>query len=702
MIISVSAFFSIQFTLSATSIQTEGSAWFIGLCLLAGLVYAAILYSKKTPWTKSVNRILAGFRFILVAGLCFLLIGPLLNQTDFFYEKPIVVLAVDNSASLPSAYDSLEFESLKTQLGAFSNELSGLDYDLKIRSLDGYSNTFQLVNFDQEITNLQGLLKNIEKEFEQQNLIGVVLASDGIHNYGLSPEYVSLNYPVYSIAMGDTIPLMDLSLKAISYNKIVYEGNRFPLIAEVFNNGYVNENITVQVLKNGSKIAEQNLLIKGDQQINSLEFILDADKAGIENYRVQIVAKSGETTVINNSRNAFLEVVESKQKILIAAKSPHPDIKAIRSVIDKNEGTETEVYLDGITEEIPEGPFDLIIMHQLPDFNILPIWLTNALTQSSTWFITGTGNLSRINELNEVMELSEFGQTDLVSGNVNPNFELFEVDENLLGRMAAYPPINVPYGQTSFKQPSDVLLFQMVGTVTTNRPLLAIYNGDDTKSAVLAGSGIWKWKLQEAGLNQDQKMFDEIFGKLIQFLTTNDDKRNFRVATSSNEYFDSEAVEFKTEIYNELFEKVFDYNIDLTITDADGGIQEFNYVNSANNNYTLSGLAPGIYKFSAAASVTGKREIARGTFSIEKLALEDINITANHNLLRRISSNSGGASYDLASMDGIIQVLENKDAKPTVRSDEKLRLLLNNPLWLFLLIALISTEWFIRKYNGSY
>jgi hypothetical protein len=698
----VSAFFSIQFPISKISIQTEGSVWFIGLCLLAGLLYASILYSKKTPWTKIVNRILAGFRFILVAVICFLFLGPLLNQTDFFYEKPIVVLAVDNSVSLPSAYDSLDFESLKAQLSAFTNELSGLDYELKIRSLDGYKNTFQLVDFNQEITNLQGLLKNIEKEFEQQNLIGVVLASDGIHNYGLSPEYVSLNYPVYSIAMGDTIPLMDLSLKAISYNKIVYEGNRFPLIAEVFNNGYVNENITVQVLKNGNKIAEQNLLIKGDQQINSLEFILDAENAGIENYKVQIVGKSGETTVVNNSRNAFLEVVESKQKILIAAKSPHPDIKAIRSVIDKNEGTETALYLDGITEEIPEGPFDLIIMHQLPDFNILPQWLTNALNQSSTWFITGTGNLSRINELNEVMELNEFGQTDLVSGNVNPNFELFEIEESLLDRMSTYPPITVPYGQTSFKQPSDILLFQMVGSVTTNRPLLAIYNGDDKKSAVLAGSGIWKWKLQEAGLNQDQKMFDEIFGKLIQFLTTNDDKRNFRVATSSNEYFDSEAVEFKTEIYNELFEKVYDYSVDLTITDADGTIQEFNYVNSANNNYSLSGLTPGIYKFSAAASVTGKREIAQGTFSIEKLALEDINITANHNLLRTISSNSGGASYDISSMDQIIEVLESKNANPTVRSDEKLRLLLNNPLWLFLLIALVSTEWFIRKYNGSY
>ncbi len=694
---------AIQSFLSKISVQTDGSAWFIGLCILAGAVYALILYSKKSPWNKQVNRFLTAVRFVLVTLVCFLLLGPLLNQTSFFSEKPVIVLAVDNSASLPSAYDSIAFESLKAQISDFSDDLSALDYDLKVRSLDGYRNTFQQVSFDQESTNLQSLLKNIEKEFEQQNLAGVVLASDGIHNYGLSPEFINLNYPVYAVALGDTIPVQDLSLKGISYNKIVYEGNRFPLVAEIFNNGYVNETVNVQVLKNGTLIEEQSLLIKGDQQINTLEFILDTQEAGIENYRVQIAAKPGESTTVNNSRNAFLEVVESKQKILIAALSPHPDIKAISSVIEKNEGTEISLYMDGITEDVPEGPFDLIILHQLPGFNPLPQWMTNALANTNTWFITGTNYLDNINSLNEVMTLSTFGQTDLINPNANPNFELFELDESLLSRMGNYPPILTPFGRrTTFKQPADVLLYQMVGTVTTDRPLLAIYNGDDKKSAVLAGSGIWKWRLQEAGLNQDQKMFDELFGKLIQFLATKDDKRNFRVSTTSNNYFDNEAVKFKTEIYNELFEKVYDYNVDLTITDAEGVSQEFNYVNSASTDYSLSGLAPGIYKYSAAASVTGKRETAQGTFSIEKLALEDINITANHQLMKTISSNSGGELYQPDALDQIVQVFQNKNARPIARSDEKLQLILNNPLWLFLLIALVSIEWFTRKYNGSY
>ncbi len=692
----------IQPFLAKISLQTTGSAWFIALCILGGAVYAFILYSKETPWNKSVNRVLATIRFVLATLVFFLLLGPLLNQTEYFFEKPIVVLAVDNSASLPSAYDSTDFELLKSKIDRLSSQLSDLDYDLKVRNLEGYSSSFRQVSFDQDATNLQALLKNIEQEFEQQNLIGVVLTSDGIHNYGLSPEFMNLNYPVYSVALGDTVPIKDLSLKGINYNKVVYEGNRFPLIAEIYNNGFVNETVEVNVLKNGTLIDQKSLLLKGDQQVNSVEFILDTEKAGIENYTVRIVPKEGESTDLNNQRNAFLEVVESKQKILIAALSPHPDIKAIRSVIDKSEGTETSLYLEGITTDIPEGPFDLIIMHRLPGFNDLPQWLSNALNTTNSWFITGTDYLDNINALNEVVELSTFGQTDQVGPNVNPNFELFEIDEDLQSRMTDYPPVIVPYGRFSYKQAVDVLLYQMVGSVTTQRPLLAIYNSDDKKSAVFAGSGFWKWRLQESGLNQDPEMYDELFGKLIQYLTTKDDKRNFRVSTTSNEYFDNEGVEFSTEIYNELFEKVYDYDVDLTITDAEGISQEFNYVNSASTNYTLSGLAPGIYRFSASASVAGKRETAQGTFSIERLALEDINITANHQLMKTISSNSGGQFFEEESLDDVVEALSAVDAPSIARSDEKLRLILNNPLWLLLLILLVSVEWFVRKYNGSY
>ncbi len=309
---------------------------------------------------------MAGLRFVLVTLLCFLLMGPLLNQVTFFEEKPVIVIAVDNSASMPATYEVDEFESLKTQLAEVSEEIIDAGYEVKVKSLQDYVASVDEINYDQNATNLESLLKGISSDYEQQNLAGVVLASDGIHNYGISPQFTQLNFPVVAIGLGDTIPAKDLSIKSLNYNKIVYEGNRFPLVVEVFNNGFVNESVKVQVLKKGTVIEEKSFSPKGDEQINSLEFILNAETKGIETYQVQILPLEGENSTLNNTQQAFLEIVDSKQKILIAARAPHPDINALRNVLDQNEGTEVQVYIDGITSEIPEGPFDLIVLHQLP------------------------------------------------------------------------------------------------------------------------------------------------------------------------------------------------------------------------------------------------------------------------------------------------------------------------------------------------
>lgn len=645
---------------------------------------------------------MAGLRFVLVTLLCFLLMGPLLNQVTFFEEKPVIVIAVDNSASMPATYEVDEFESLKTQLAEVSDEIIDAGYEVKVKSLQDYVASVDAVNYDQNATNLESLLKGISSDYEQQNLAGVVLASDGIHNYGISPQFTQLNFPVVTIGLGDTIPAKDLSIKSLNYNKIVYEGNRFPLVVEVFNNGFVNESVKVQVLKKGTVIEEKSFSPKGDEQINSLEFILNAETKGIETYQVQILPLEGENSTLNNTQQAFLEIVDSKQKILIAARAPHPDIKSLRNVIDQNEGTEVQVYIDGITSEIPEGPFDLIVLHQLPVIESLPVWLDNALKTTNSFYITGTSSLSAINEKNPVLSYNNAGQSDNAGPHFNSNFELFKIDEVLAQRLAEYPPISVPYGQFIFKTQADILLYQRIGSVPTQRPLLSIYNGDELKSAVFSGSDFWKWSLQEYALNNDQKMFNNLMGKLIQYLATKDDKRNFRVNTERNQYYDSEAIEFNTEVYNELYEKVYDRNIDLTISDEQGAKQELNYVNNAGNNYKVTGLNPGVYSFEASATVNGKREVAQGTFSVQKLDLENINLTANHQLLKNIANNSGGQFIPQERINEASNYFKNLSAKPITRSDEKLQSIINNPWLLLLFLVLVSTEWFIRKYNGSY
>lgn len=613
-----------------------------------------------------------------------------------------MVLAIDDSASIPDAYDSTQFENIKSSIYQLESLLEEEDYNLKIRGVDQYYDNAEDITFESQSTDLHKILKSIRQDFEQQNLAATVLASDGIHNYGSSPQFLTLNYPVYSLAMGDTIPAQDLSITKINYNKIVYAGNQFPLVVSIFNNGYVGEEVFVDIIQRGNVIKSQSTSLKVDQAINSIEFILDAENIGLDTYQVQIRPKSGESSTNNNIRTAFIEVVDSKQKILIAASSPHPDIKTLRSVIESKEGVEVSNYISGITQETPEGPFDLIILHQLPKLADLPSWLSAAVENTNTWFITGTESLNNINQLNPVIAYNNFGQSDAVGMNLNPNFELFQIDEDLKFRAANYPPIPAPYGNFELKNNASIYLYQRIGSAQTNRPLLTILNGEERKSAVFSGTGFWKWRLQESGQYDKPQLFDELFGKLIQYLATKDDKRNFRVNTTNESYFDSESVEFITEVYNQLYEKVYDYNIDLTLTNAEGGSETYNYVNSPTENFKINGLAPGVYNFKAETSIAGKRELAEGSFSVEELALEDINLTADHQLLKNIANNSGGEFFLLEDYQKAIEEIKALNPRPITRSNEKLSPIIENPIWLIILISLLSTEWFLRKYHGSY
>src|SRR5690606_28321901 len=74
--------------------------WFVLLCVAAGALYAWFLYSQEAPWSKTINTALALVRGILVALICFLLLGPRVKNIETTTHQATAVLAIDNSSSM--------------------------------------------------------------------------------------------------------------------------------------------------------------------------------------------------------------------------------------------------------------------------------------------------------------------------------------------------------------------------------------------------------------------------------------------------------------------------------------------------------------------------------------------------------------------------------------------------------------------------
>jgi hypothetical protein len=72
-------------------------------------------------------------------------------------------------------------------------------------------------------------------------------------------------------------------------------------------------------------------------------------------------------------------------------------------------------------------------------------------------------------------------------------------------------------------------------------------------------------------------------------------------------------------------------------------------------------------------------------------------------LLRKLSSISNGAFFELKDKDDLFNVLDQRKDIVTINYEESDFIDLIDLIWILLLVALLlSAEWFIRRYSGSY
>ena len=695
--------------MSRYNLLFESSPWLTGIGVLLGVLYAAGLYYKfKGPWSKNMNRLLAVLRFLLVTQLTVLLFGPLIRMIKNTYENPAVVLAIDNSTSVSDVFDSLRRADFSKKLEKLRQDLEAAGYTTGIRTLQSPApvSSITQVRFTAKSTDLYSLLNSIKNDYESRNLAEVILVSDGLFNRGMNPVYFDFPFRIYTVGMGDTVRHPDVNLNALLYNKIAYQGNKFPLIAEVITTGLNGRTIPVTISNKGKVIASKNIPVNRDEQFERVRFLLEAKDEGIQRYVVKAGPVDGEFTVTNNTKEAYIDIIEGKLKILIAAPAPHPDIKALRSAIEKNRNYEVIRYIPGM-DHYKKEKYDAAILHGVPDrkhqFGTLLDIVKNE--QIPVWFIVGRQtDLRKFSRFNGLVRFQSFtDHVDEVFPLYNKDFKIFNYPAAYGKKLGVYPPVTVPFTKMNVRPGAEILLYQKIGNISTTKPLLVLYRQNEMKRAVLLGEGIWKWRLQEYARDKNFEAFDELVSKVIQFLATKGDKRRFRVYPVKNEFISNEPVIFEAEIYNEIYENIYGYKIDLTIKNENGETTGYSFVTSENNSkYRINGLGNGIYTYQARSNVNGKNMTAKGRFTIKDLQIESTRLRADFDLLQALAQNTHGKFYTVDNLSGLEQQLLKEKPMNKIYSSEDYLAIINMKWGFFILILLASVEWFLRKYYGSY
>ena len=689
-------------------VTLESSPAFILLCIALGLVYAFLLYRSKHPWGKNLNWILFGGRAVLVFILSFLLLSPILKQINNRVEKPVFAIVYDNSVSIKEVNDSIALKAVENSVKGVAQALVDHGYEVVQKDLTGEDR--DRIQFSSTTSDLQGALRRISNQYEGRSMGGALLLSDGIYNTGLSPLYGAYNFPVYTVGVGDTLQRQDILIKDLIYNKIAYQGNKFPLRAEILVKGYPNQNIGITLLKSGN-VMERISKNSGKDQLLTVDFNVLAVDQGIQRFDVQVEVKTGEFNTRNNRATAFVEVVEGKKKILVVASAPHPDLKALRSVIDNNSNYEFLMHIPGVQEteskNLQPGVIDLVIFHQAPDKRNKTRELFQRFASSKTPMFVIVGQQSDLQQLAQQKVPIKYEATprqlDDVMPVINPAFSGFLISPEANAVFENFPPVWVPFGKLQIPSSSAQLLFQRVGNLATDKPLLWIDASEDKKTAVMLADGFWKWRLMEYSKSENTDAFDEIFGKLIQYLSTVDLKSKFRSGPVVQQFSDTETAVFESQVYNDIYEPVYGNTIEIELTDEPGKKYRYNYrLSPGNTRYEIGGLKEGVYRYKSSTEIKGQKEEVRGQFLVTAQQAELQNLTADFDLLRKLSSSTGGKFYKVSEFEKLKNDFSKKEASGVIHSEEKYDSLLNLKWVFFLLLTLASVEWFLRKFYGGY
>ena len=634
--------------------------WLVLMALAIGLVYASLLYLFSKKYGKMLTVLLFSLRAIVVAIVVMLFINPYIKQKTAKIENPIIVFAKDNSESMteyPTSVDSMMHILEK-------------NYDV------------EYYGFGDQYTNISSALSTISRQYYKKNVGAVVLISDGIVNQGVNPELniESYPFPIYSVTLGDTVLYPSMTINDVKYNKTVPANMLFPLRVTANALNYKGESMNVIVKIDGNEVENVTVPVTSNRFSKTLDFNIDSGEEGTK--QVDII-------VGDKTRRVFVTVTDKKYRILCLARAPHPDIAAIKSALDDH--FEFDVIFDDNVAANYDLPlrYDLLIMHNIAIKSAVP-----------SLSIIGS-NFDAFNESQDIVKITRgAANTNLdVTGRFNNVFGLFTISSDIKNELKSYPPLSLPHCEISFNGRHDDALLMNIMDLETPNPLLAFStDSDSNKHAFIFGTGCWRWKLYEYFHHKNNDGFNEIISKIVKYLLTEKDKE--LTVNHKDSYINTESITISAELRNPSRELINEPDLHIVINNS------YDYMFSkGENNYHLNiGMLPeGIYKYRAHTSFGGVDYNATGTFTVESLGVEALDLTANIERMRSLASQTGGKHYYITDIQQITYDLKHDSRITSISREETRYDDLINLKWLFLsILGLITIEWLLRKIFGIY
>lgn len=689
-----------------SNIPYTGVLIFIFAMAAASIAYGLYFYKKNEHEFMRSQRI----TLAVVRGLSLFVLGTLLlalsiQSTRHYTEKPTLVVAVDNSESMamstPNAASAIQ--NIISEIGnKFDDKFNIQAVQFGEKTTDNIT-----LNFADKTSDYVEMFENLQNKYYNLNLGAVVLIGDGIVNKGKSPvgKALEINTPIYTIGLGDTLTMSDQAVTDVAHNNSVFIGNDFNIQVDLNFNNFIESKTHLDITYGGKIVISEDIDIPQPNFFLIKKYKLTADKPGVKNISVRLTPSSNESNTQNNRFSFAIEVHEEKQKVLLLSQGPHPDLGAISEALKQQANFDVRTVMLNDFKEDPSD-FDLIVLNQLPSLSQQKSTVFDKIKESKTAVLAIVGPSSSIAALNNMglnfsMEPSLKFQESLPY--FDNSFSFFSLPDDIETVAPSYPPLVTFFTKYQIDNRFSVLAYQKINGLNMDYPLAAFGNFDNRKIGVIFGEGIWRWKMHEFQNFDNDKNFSSMVINIFTYMCAKENRDRFQIRYKSI-VDEITPVKIKAKVLDEIFEPIKDAEISLTLSDSTNA--DLNYIfDPTDNDYELNlgYLAPGDYHFVAETNIGDQKLTKQGSFSVQAIQLENQNLKADFGLLKELAATTDAKFFTMENATGLVDELSENIKIESKEHLETSILELIEWRWLLLIIMLLLTaEWFLRKFWGSY
>ena len=683
--------------------------WFFFIISFIIIVYTLIFIKNHSEIKFLI--ILRSITFIIFT---FLLLKPKFSWTQYNYNNLDWNLYIDNSVSI-SYHPLLSFQTIKSELEQIIYSIIKKDAFYNLFSFSG--NIKKIKNtesFDSSgsSTDIGKVLNHIE--LNQDNLAGAVIISDGQNNNGINPKSLikNIKVPVYTLGIGETKPLIDLSIESVDAPTVAVKGENVNIKATINSYGNLDEKVNVVLYSGKKMIGSKFLNISGQGSRNEARFIFTPLNLGENEYIVKVSSLSEEINIDNNQQKFLISVLKDHYKVALITGAPSFNTIVIKEYITNYPRVELDHYVlsnNGYTPSLKlfwSTPYQLII------FDNYPIDVLKSKTQkiyskkitsekASLLWIIGQNITSE-----SAQSLTPFFHLDYVDENINSDKNSWYFTEDIINSSIIqgsltnqksnfadiFPPITTPYKFNAKHKKVNPIAYH-----ESDEVIPVIFMGDvkNIRSIVWTSNDFSTVKYNISSNNN----FRDIWSNLFSWLLKTGGDRNLYFRLNKESYQQGEeilitgsSIQDNLSINNQAF---------ITIMDDSMEVNSFELrFNPESNRWEGNFWAPkpGNYNYKIVINDGSSEPMEQiGKFIVEKSQIELNQVSLNLPLLTNISNGTGAEYYSWESRSVLVDKIKSVKNKTKI---DKSVVLSENKWVMIILIILLTIEWVFRKRIG--